>query len=224
MIELKVVNNRLYDYGLPAIATPGSAGYDLRAAIDEPMDLQPELSYKIPTGVALNLGDRALAALVFSRSGLAATYNLTLQNGVGVIDSDYQGEISVLIRNEGEELYRVNPGDRVAQLVFIPIAHPAMSIVEEFSGSTRRGINGFGHTGISTPLLHGDPSLSAMGNSHEPGTQDDVPALAVGRVSPGGLLGTEGEFPPPEAWESEEEYTPAPQITPGEAMEGYDGD
>lgn len=187
-ISMKVVDDRLFDYGLPSTATLGSAGYDLRAIIDEPILLPPDQSCKVPTGVAISIGHRDLAAFLFPRSGLAASYNLTLQNAVGVIDSDYQGEIKVLIRNEGDDTYKINPGDRIAQMVFIPVAHPVNRIVTEFEETTQRGAQGFGHTGGR----HDHTPLTSRPDSPD---QDDTPALKPGAVTPTELLGSD-DIPP----------------------------
>jgi len=222
MISMQVINNRLFDYGLPATATPGAAGYDLRAAIDIPLVLHPERSYRIPTGVALDMGCRDLGAFIFPRSGLSAKYDLTLQNCVGVIDSDYQGEISVLLRNEGEDLYRINPGDRIAQMIFMPVVHPIVGIVQEFVGATQRGTRGFGHTGISgVSSATGVAALNAVGNEHEPGTQDDVLRFPV---SPGDLLTSEDDSPGviPDILISEPYKPTDPPTALDDLMEGHD--
>lgn len=161
MIELKVVNPEILLYGIPTTETLGAAGYDLRACIEVPITILPDTTVKIPTGIAIHIKNRDLAGMIMPRSGLAANFSLTLQNAVGLIDSDYQGELQVLLRNEGRDIYRVMPGDRIAQLVFVPIKHPMVAVVQEFTPTTR-GSGGFGSTGISSR------NLSASASHEEP--------------------------------------------------------
>ena len=160
VVQLKVITPSILEYGLPTTETLGAAGYDLRASLDSPVIIQPDSIAKIPTGVAIYIEDRHIAAFIYPRSGLAAKFNLTLQNSVGVIDSDYQGELQVLLRNEGPLPYKVNPGDRIAQLVFMPVVHPMVSIVADFTSNSARGDLGFGSTGVASPSLHTDYDIT----------------------------------------------------------------
>ncbi|KJR48322.1 Deoxyuridine 5'-triphosphate nucleotidohydrolase [Desulfosporosinus sp. I2] len=140
----KVSNNSL---ALPTYATAASAGVDLSADLGEPITLSPGENVKIPTGVAIELPNPSVVALVFARSGLASRYGIGLTNGVGVIDSDYRGEIKVLIQNLGNESVMIKPGDRIAQMVFMPIFRAIFEDVAELQ-ETARGVGGFGSTGI----------------------------------------------------------------------------
>lgn len=140
----KVSNNSL---ALPAYATAASAGVDLSADLGEPITLNPGENVKIPTGVAIELPNPSVVALVFARSGLASRHGIGLTNGVGVIDSDYRGEIQVLIQNLGNESVVIKPGDRIAQMVFMPIFRAIFEDVAELQ-ETARGAGGFGSTGI----------------------------------------------------------------------------
>jgi len=140
----KVSNNSL---ALPAYATAASAGVDLCADLKEALNLSPGENVKIPTGLAIELPGPHVVALVFARSGLASRYGIGLTNGVGVIDSDYRGEIQVLIQNFGNRPIKVNPGDRIAQMVFMPIFRAVIEEVAELE-ETARGSGGFGSTGI----------------------------------------------------------------------------
>lgn len=140
----KVSNNSL---ALPTYATAASAGVDLSADLGEPITLSPGENVKIPTGVAIELPNPSVVALVFARSGLASRHGIGLTNGVGVIDSDYRGEIKVLIQNLGNESVMIKPGDRIAQMVFMPIFRAIFEDVAELQ-ETARGVGGFGSTGI----------------------------------------------------------------------------
>jgi dUTP pyrophosphatase len=162
VIELKVLDPDILLYGIPSRESLGAAGYDLRACIKESIIVPSETTVKFPTGIAIYIKDIHTAALVFPRSGLAHKFSITLQNAVGLIDSDYQGEIQVLLRNEGSEPYKVNPGDRIAQLVFTPVFHPMVSIVQSFVSSDR-GAGGFGSTGYSSDTRTADPELRPEG-------------------------------------------------------------
>jgi len=153
VIEIKVINPAILEFGLPSTETSGAAGYDLRAAIDHSIIIPSGETASVPTGIALFINDRSVAGLIMPRSGLAANFSVTLQNAVGLLDSDYQGEVKVLLRNEGFDAYKVNPGDRVAQLVFIPVIHPIVSVITHFTNKTDRGGGGFGSTGISSRSL-----------------------------------------------------------------------
>lgn len=130
----------------PFYATPGSAGLDLSAALERPVTILPGERAVIPTGLAVEIPSRYLVGLMFSRSGLAARHGISLANGVGVIDSDYTGEIMCVLQNNGGEPYTIYPGDRIAQLVLVPIAVADVLFVDEL-GTTARGDGGFGSTG-----------------------------------------------------------------------------
>lgn len=146
-IQLKVLDSRLgREFPLPAYATDGSAGMDLRACLPAPLVLVPGDTALIPTGLALHLGDRGYAAVVLPRSGLGHKHGIVLGNLVGLIDSDYQGELLVSCWNRGLSSFIVEPGERIAQLVIVPIVHAEFELVSEFAESTR-GAGGFGHTG-----------------------------------------------------------------------------
>lgn len=131
---------------LPAFATAGSAGADLRANLDEPLTIEPMGRAMIPTGLAMQLPDAGYGAFVFARSGLAVKHGLTLSNGVGVIDSDYRGEIKIGLVNLSQEAYTIQPGERMAQLVVMPVMPFAAAEAEELE-DTARGAGGFGSTG-----------------------------------------------------------------------------
>ena len=131
---------------LPAFATAGSAGADLRANLDQPMTIEPMGRAMIPTGLAMQLPDAGYGAFVFARSGLAVKHGLALSNGVGVIDSDYRGEIKVGLVNLSQEAYTIQPGERIAQLVVMPVVSFAAVEAEELE-DTARGAGGFGSTG-----------------------------------------------------------------------------
>ena len=131
---------------LPQYATAGAAGLDLSASISHPVTLAPQTRSLIPTGIAIEMPHRHLVGLVFARSGLAAKHGVCLANGVGVIDSDYTGEILCALLNTGDTPYVVRPGDRIAQLVFVPVAAASLVVVDELAATTR-GAGGFGSTG-----------------------------------------------------------------------------
>ena len=146
-VELKILNPRIgTDLPLPKRATSGSAGLDLRACIDQPIDLLPGATELIPTGIAIHLADPGLAALIVPRSGLGHRHGIVLGNLVGLIDSDYQGELLVSCWNRGQKPFRIEPGERLAQLVVVPVVPVEFEVVESFEQS-RRGAGGFGHTG-----------------------------------------------------------------------------
>jgi len=144
-IDVRVLDARLHDTP-PHYATPGAAGLDLRACIEAPLKLHPGETVLVPTGIAIHLADPGLAALILPRSGLGHKHGIVLGNLVGLIDSDYQGEISVSAWNRGHETFTLNPLDRLAQLVVVPVLQVAFNIVEEFAES-ERGAGGFGSTG-----------------------------------------------------------------------------
>ena len=134
------------DFPLPKRATAGSAGLDLRACLDAPLDLSPGATALIPTGLAIHIGDPKLAAMIIPRSGLGHKHGIVLGNLVGLIDSDYQGELMISCWNRGTQSFRVEPGERIAQLVVVPVVQVELEIVESFEASAR-GSGGFGHTG-----------------------------------------------------------------------------
>ena len=130
----------------PAYATAGSAGIDLAACLEAPLTVRPGARVAVPTGLALEIPHRGIVGLVFPRSGLATKFGISLANAVGVIDSDYQGEIIVAIHNQSDQPYPINPGERIAQLLFLPVYRAVLEPVAELSGS-ERGAGGFGSTG-----------------------------------------------------------------------------
>lgn len=146
-VELRILNPRIgTDLPLPKRATSGSAGLDLRACIDQAIDLPPGATELIPTGIAIHLADPGLAALIVPRSGLGHRHGIVLGNLVGLIDSDYQGELLISCWNRGQKPFRIEPGERIAQLVVVPVLPVEFEVVESFEQS-RRGAGGFGHTG-----------------------------------------------------------------------------
>ena len=146
-IQLKILDPRLGgEFPLPHYATDGSAGMDMRACIDEALELAPGETHLIPTGMALHVEDPGLAAILLPRSGLGHKHGIVLGNLVGLIDSDYQGQVFVSCWNRGDESFTVNPGERIAQMVIVPVVHADFEIVEDFVVS-ERGAGGFGHTG-----------------------------------------------------------------------------
>lgn len=144
-IDVKILDSRLRGQ-LPHYATPGSAGLDLRACIDRPIALQPGQTELIPSGIAIHLADPGLAAMVLPRSGLGHKHGIVLGNLVGLIDSDYQGQIFVSTWNRGNAPFVLNPMERLAQLVVVPVVQVGFNIVDEFDTSSR-GAGGFGSTG-----------------------------------------------------------------------------
>lgn len=144
-IELKVLDPRVRDQ-LPHYATEGSAGLDLRACLDAPLTLEPGQSELIPSGIAIHLDDPGLAALVLPRSGLGHKHGIVLGNLVGLIDSDYQGQIFISTWNRGTSAFTIQPMERLAQLVVVPVVQVAFDVVDEFHES-ERGASGFGSTG-----------------------------------------------------------------------------
>jgi dUTP pyrophosphatase len=145
-IEVKILDPRLKDQ-LPAYATPGSAGLDLRAALNEPITLAPGDTVLVPTGIAIHIADPGYAAMILPRSGLGHKHGVVLGNLVGLIDSDYQGQLMVSTWNRGHADFVLNPLERLAQLVIVPVMQASFRIVEEFETS-QRGAGGFGSTGI----------------------------------------------------------------------------
>ena len=146
-IQLKILDPRLGgEFPLPHYATDGSAGMDLRACIDAALEMAPGETHLIPTGMAIHVEDPGLAAILLPRSGLGHKHGIVLGNLVGLIDSDYQGQVFVSCWNRGNESFTVKPGERIAQMVIVPVVHADFEIVEEFVAS-ERGAGGFGHTG-----------------------------------------------------------------------------
>ena len=147
-LELKVLDARFGgQWPLPAYATIASAGLDLRAALEEPLVLQPGDTALVPSGLAIHLGDPGLCAVILPRSGLGHKHGIVLGNGTGLIDADYQGPLLISVWNRGREAFTMQPGDRIAQLVVLPIVRATLQVVEEFETSAR-GAGGFGHTGV----------------------------------------------------------------------------
>jgi len=152
-IELKILDPRLHEWGLPRYQTPLSAGIDLHACIDAPLTLEPQApAVLIPSGIAVLMNDPHLVAFLLARSGLGHRHGLVLGQAVGTIDADYANQIFIsawLRTPPGSAPFTIQPGDRIAQLVFLPIARPDFAIVEEFSARTERGEGGFGSTGVT---------------------------------------------------------------------------
>jgi len=144
-LEVRVLDARIRG-SLPHYATPGAAGLDLRACLDAPLVLQPGDSQLVPSGLAIHLGDSGLAAILLPRSGLGAKHGIVLGNLVGLIDSDYQGQIFVSIWNRGKAAFTIEPLERIAQLVVVPVVQVEFEVVEQFAASAR-GAGGFGSTG-----------------------------------------------------------------------------
>ncbi len=146
-VQLKILDDRLgKEIALPHYATSGSAGLDLRACLTEPLTLQPGATELIPTGLAIHIADHNLAAVLLPRSGLGHKHGIVLGNLVGLIDSDYQGQVFVSCWNRGQEPFQITIGERIAQMVFVPVVQAEFDIVDAFDESSR-GIGGFGHTG-----------------------------------------------------------------------------
>lgn len=146
-LQARILDPRLgRDFPLPDYATPGSAGLDLRAMLQEELTLEPGQTVLIPTGLAIHVADPGLAALILPRSGLGHKHGIVLGNLVGLIDSDYQGELMVSCWNRGQSAFTVAVGERLAQLVLVPVVQARFELVEQFDDSLR-GSGGFGHTG-----------------------------------------------------------------------------
>ena len=146
-VQLKILNEKIgTEIPLPTYATPGSAGLDLRACIDEPIILKPGDTELIPTGLAIYLNDSSLAAVILPRSGLGHKHGIVLGNLVGLIDSDYQGELMVSCWNRGDTEFEIQPGERMAQLVVVPVVQAQFQVVQDFEAS-ERGTGGFGSSG-----------------------------------------------------------------------------
>lgn len=147
IITVKIKRVGTQSLSIPEYATDASAGVDLSADLSEPITLNPGENIKIPTGLAIELPNQYVVALIFARSGLASRHGIGLTNGVGVIDSDFRGEIQVLIQNQGSQPVVIKPGDRIAQMVFMPIFQAIIQEVAELK-ETARGSGGFGSTGV----------------------------------------------------------------------------
>ena len=146
-IDVKILDSRIgNEFPLPTYATEGSAGLDLRALINESFEIQPGETKLIPTGLSIYIADPNLAAVILPRSGLGHKHGIVLGNLVGLIDSDYQGPLMVSMWNRGNEPFKIEVGDRIAQLVFVPVVQAEFNIVEDFQ-QTERGEGGFGHSG-----------------------------------------------------------------------------
>jgi dUTP pyrophosphatase len=146
-LEVRILDPRIRD-SLPHYATPGAAGLDLRACLDAALTLEPGDSQLVPSGIAIHLGDPGLAAMVLPRSGLGAKHGIVLGNLVGLIDSDYQGQIFISVWNRGQAAFTLQPLERIAQLVVVPVVQVQFEVVEQFAASAR-GAGGFGSTGNS---------------------------------------------------------------------------
>ncbi len=144
-IDIKILDDRLREQ-MPGYATPGSAGLDLRACIDAPLTLEPGSTHLIPTGLAIHIADPSHAAMILPRSGMGHKHGIVLGNLVGLIDSDYQGQLMVSAWNRSHATFVLNPMERLAQLVIVPVLQVGFNVVEEF-GQSERGTGGFGSTG-----------------------------------------------------------------------------
>lgn len=148
-IQLKILDPRIGDtVPLPHYATEGSAGLDMRACIDEVLTVRPGDTELVPTGLAIHIGDPGLAAVLLPRSGLGHKHGLVLGNLTGLIDSDYQGQVFISCWNRGSAPYDIRPGERIAQMVFVPVEQVGFEVVEDFTDSAR-GAGGFGHSGTA---------------------------------------------------------------------------
>lgn len=147
-VEIKVLDARMHEQ-LPTYATEGSAGLDLRACLDAPLTLEPNTWQLLNTGLAVHLADPAYAALILPRSGLGHKHGIVLGNLVGLIDSDYQGELKVSCWNRSNTAFTIEPMERIAQLVIVPVMQAQFKLVEDFSNSSQRGVGGYGSTGTA---------------------------------------------------------------------------
>ncbi|CDG89583.1 dUTP diphosphatase [Xenorhabdus bovienii] len=146
-IDVKILDPRIgQEFPLPTYATPGSAGLDLRACLDNAVELAPGQTEFLPTGIAIHIADEQLAAVILPRSGLGHKHGVVLGNLVGLIDSDYQGQLMVSVWNRGDKMFIIEPGERIAQMVFVPVVQAEFNLVEDFETS-KRGSGGFGHSG-----------------------------------------------------------------------------
>ncbi len=148
-IQLKILDQRLgSQFPIPSYATVGSAGIDLRACIHSSLSIEPGDTHLIPSGLAVHIADPGIAAILLPRSGLGHKHGIVLGNLVGLIDSDYQGQVYVSCWNRGSESFTIQPGERIAQMVFVPIVQVDFDLVQDFAESSR-GTGGFGHSGVS---------------------------------------------------------------------------
>lgn len=146
-IDVKILDPRIgQEFPLPTYATPGSAGLDLRACLDNAVELAPGQTELLPTGIAIHIADEQLAAVILPRSGLGHKHGVVLGNLVGLIDSDYQGQLMVSVWNRGDKTFIIEPGERIAQMVFVPVVQAEFNVVADFEES-QRGNGGFGHSG-----------------------------------------------------------------------------
>ena len=145
-VDLKILDERIREH-MPVYATAGSAGLDLRACLDEPLTLQPNAWQLVPTGMAVHLNDPGYAALLLPRSGLGHKHGIVLGNLVGLIDSDYQGQLMVSVWNRSNEPFTVEPLERVAQMVIVPVVQAQFNVVDDFAQASARGAGGYGSTG-----------------------------------------------------------------------------
>ncbi|KTD79351.1 dUTP diphosphatase [Legionella waltersii] len=147
VIQLKILDSRVGDtIPLPTYATDGAAGLDLRVCVSDAIQIAPQETVLLPTGISIYIADPQLAAVILPRSGLGHKHGIVLGNLVGLIDSDYQGELKISCWNRGHDVFTVNPGERIAQLVFVPVVQAAFEVVQEFQQS-ERGEGGFGSSG-----------------------------------------------------------------------------
>ena len=147
-IQTKILNPKVgKDFPLPAFATDGSAGMDLRACIDLPVTVAVGETVMIPTGIAIYIADPGIMAVLAPRSGLSLKHGIGLKNFVGIVDSDYQNEIGIAVWNHGTLSYTIQPGERICQMLFVPVLQPSLEIVEEFNAESARGLGGWGHSG-----------------------------------------------------------------------------
>jgi dUTP pyrophosphatase len=147
-IQTKILNPKVgRDFPLPAYATEGSAGMDLRACIDNPVIIGAGETILIPTGIAIYIADPGIMAVLAPRSGLSLKHSIGLKNFVGIVDSDYQNEIGIAVWNHGHQAYTIEPGERICQMMFVPVLQPTLEIVAEFSDESQRGLGGWGHSG-----------------------------------------------------------------------------
>ena len=148
VLQVKLLDPRLgSEWPLPAHATDGSAGLDLRAALDAPLALAPGDAALVPSGMAIHIGDPGLCAVILPRSGLGHRHGIVLGNGTGLIDADYQGPLLISVWNRGHEAFTIQPGDRIAQVMVLPVVRVSLQVVDTFADSAR-GTGGFGHTGV----------------------------------------------------------------------------
>jgi len=147
-IQTKILNPKIgADIPLPNFATDGSAGMDLRACIDSPITIAAGETAMIATGIAIYIADPSIMAVIAPRSGLSFKHSIGLKNFVGIVDSDYQNEIGIAVWNHGKEAYTIQPGERICQMMFVPVMQPCLEIVDEFSEESARGLGGWGHSG-----------------------------------------------------------------------------